>query len=176
MLVAQHLRRSACGTRMALAHLYRGQPSPSPLRPLPRTPIIIDAPLLVPGGRYFSAGPASSPTPVSSDDLEGLSEMEAHLIPVAVAARVLQLRDGAALTQKDVKDAYRSKALELHPDRNRDDPQSAAREFKLVKRCYEVAMRAASHQEVVAANAAGRGAWKESMHLRKKARKPLKKR
>ena len=89
--------------------------------------------------------------------------MEAHLIPVAVAARVLQLRDGAALTQKDVKDAYRSKALELHPDRNRDDPQSAAREFKLVKRCYEVAMRAASHQEVVAANAAGRGAWKESM-------------
>ena len=138
--------------------------------------MIIDAPLLVPGGRYFSAGPASSPTPVSSDDLEGLSEMEAHLIPVAVAARVLQLRDGAALTQKDVKDAYRSKALELHPDRNRDDPQSAAREFKLVKRCYEVAMRAASHQEVVAANAAGRGAWKESMHLRKKARKPLKKR
>lgn len=106
---------------------------------------------------------------------EELSEMDEHMIPLSVARRVLRLSEEDVMTEKAVKTAYRSRALELHPDRNRDDAESAMQEFKYVQRCYAVAMRAAQHLDTVTANAAGRDAWKESMRRRKGGRKPLKK-
>ncbi|XP_062081551.1 uncharacterized protein LOC133787740 [Humulus lupulus] len=45
--------------------------------------------------------------------------------------------DGAKLTEKEISKAYKVKALELHPDKNRDDPK-AHDKFQRVKSSYEI--------------------------------------
>lgn len=45
--------------------------------------------------------------------------------------------DGAKLTEKEISKAYKVKALELHPDKNRDDPK-AHDKFQRLKSSYEI--------------------------------------
>lgn len=45
--------------------------------------------------------------------------------------------EGAKLTEKEISKAYKVKALELHPDKNRDDPK-AHDKFQRVKSSYEI--------------------------------------
>lgn len=49
--------------------------------------------------------------------------------------RLLDLQPGA--TEKDVATAYRKKALQLHPDKNRDDPR-AEEKFHALQQAYQV--------------------------------------
>ncbi|XP_057966411.1 uncharacterized protein LOC131156614 [Malania oleifera] len=54
--------------------------------------------------------------------------------------RVLGLpsgEEGAKLSEKEIKTAYRSKALELHPDKRPDDPNAHAN-FQKLKSSYEI--------------------------------------
>lgn len=41
-------------------------------------------------------------------------------------------------TIKELKQAYRKRALELHPDKNPDDPEKAAKLFDTLKQAYEL--------------------------------------
>ena len=43
-----------------------------------------------------------------------------------------------SITQTDLAKAYRKLALQLHPDKNRDDPEAAAERFKELQRAYTV--------------------------------------
>ena len=45
--------------------------------------------------------------------------------------------EGAKLTEKEISKAYKAKALELHPDKNRDDPK-AHDKFQRLKSSYEI--------------------------------------
>lgn len=43
-----------------------------------------------------------------------------------------------SVNEADLKKAYRKLAMKYHPDRNKDDPQTAEKNFKEVKEAYEV--------------------------------------
>jgi DnaJ homolog subfamily C member 17 len=45
--------------------------------------------------------------------------------------------EGSNLTQKDINKAYKSKALELHPDKRPDDPNAAAN-FQQLRTSYDI--------------------------------------
>ncbi|PWA84418.1 DnaJ heat shock amino-terminal domain protein [Artemisia annua] len=45
--------------------------------------------------------------------------------------------EGTNLANEDIKKAYRSKALELHPDKKRDDPNAVA-DFQQLQASYDI--------------------------------------
>ena len=56
----------------------------------------------------------------------------------------LQWGDGATLTE--IKEAYKKKSLELHPDRNRDkDPRVASKKFQDLQRAYQTLVKVHSN-------------------------------
>ena len=55
----------------------------------------------------------------------------------------LQWGDGATLSE--IKQAYKKKSFELHPDRNRDDPRAAAKKFQDVQRAYQTLIKVHSN-------------------------------
>ena len=65
---------------------------------------------------------------------------------------VLGVERGAS--EADIKKAFRKKAMEHHPDRNRHDPKSEAR-FKEVNEAYDVLKNADKRKQYDAESAAG---------------------
>jgi hypothetical protein len=107
--------------------------------------------------------------PFSSRERENEPEKEKKVeIPIAEARHMLQLtpkEDGRAITESEVKAAYRKRANDLHPDKG-----GTAEEFKELKECYDVALGVARHEQAVQVKQDGLKAWKSNMRKNRKSR------
>ncbi len=81
-------------------------------------------------------------------------------IPLDVARRALQLPSDGALTENEVKAAYRKRAMELHPDRN---PESDGKDFKELSKSFEVVLNKAKHDDLKIQKDLTLTAWKARM-------------
>ena len=57
---------------------------------------------------------------------------------------VLGVQKGAS--DAELKKAFRGKARELHPDKNKDDPEAAKKKFQKLANAYEVLSNAEKRQ------------------------------
>jgi len=89
-------------------------------------------------------------------------------IPLATAKSILQLPADGFVSPKEVKDAYRRRSMDLHPDRNKGNEEEAAEQFKDLKKSLDVAYASAEHEEVKVGKAEQQAAWKASLRKRRK--------
>jgi len=87
-------------------------------------------------------------------------EKEYVEIPLDVARRALQLPSEGISTEREVKAAYRKRAMELHPDRN---PESDGKDFKELAKSFEVVLNKAKHDDVRLQKDVTLSAWKARM-------------